>query len=75
MENAADCIDREKSVIRWQTGLIGKFQSLTDQRLPFQVLVPIPLATHIKLLLMRNAEVTDYKLFPLLTLGAQTSGE
>ena len=59
--------DREKSVIRWLAGLIGKFQS-PDRRLPFQVLLPTLLASGAKLLLMRNAEVTHYKFFPLLTL-------
>ena len=58
------------------TGLIGKFQSLTeDQRLPFRVLLPAPLATGAKLLLLQNAEVTDDKLSPMLVLGAQISGE
>ena len=47
-----------------------------DQSLSFPVLLPTPLArrTHGKLLPMKNAEVTNYKLFPLLVLGAQTSG-
>lgn len=53
--------DREKSVIRWPTGLIRKFQSPTIASLP-----PLHGA---KLLLMQNAELTAYKLFPLLTLG------
>lgn len=40
-----------------------------DPRLPFQVLLPTPLGARTKLLLMRNAEVTHYKSFPLLMLG------
>ena len=43
------------------------------QQLPFQVLLPAPLAC--SPCQITNAEVTDYKLAPMLALGAQTSGE
>ena len=44
-------------------------------RLTFWVLLPTQLAVHKKLLLMGNAEVTDYKLFLLLGLRTQAFGE
>ena len=45
------------------------------RRLPFRDFLPILLATGIKLLPIRDAKVTDYKLSPLLMLWAQISGE
>ena len=44
------------------------------RRLPFQDFLPTLLATGTKLLL-RGADVTDYKLSHLLMLWAQISGE
>ena len=46
-----------------------------DVRLTFWVRLPTLLAACANSLLMWNAEVTDYKFFPLLTLGSQISGE
>ena len=40
-----------------------------NQTLPFWILLPAPLTVHAKLLLMQNAEVTDYKLLPLISWG------
>lgn len=69
------CFDREKSIVRWQVGFIGELQS-PNQRFPFLVLLPTPPAcAGAKLLLIRNAEITDYKLFLRFPFGAQTCGE
>ena len=45
------------------------------RRVPFWDFLPTLLATGNKLLVMRGAEVTDYKLSHLLMLWAQISGE